>query len=173
MCGCSAGGRQQGCRCDAGGVACRVRADWAIVPERGMKLPAHDVLPFENLSPHPRCRSSVRLRCGRLPRVRLDCDCPVEAAAAKLFAAPFYGGLAQILRRGRRSRCGDTDLASSERWLYADGYRRDAGAVTRRGGILRCVFAQADRPVRFEFFGDEIETIKKFDPRRSGLRLVS
>jgi transcription-repair coupling factor (superfamily II helicase) len=38
------------------------------------------------------------------------------------------------------------------------------GQYTRRGGILDIYSPEADRPVRFEFFGDEIETIKKFDP---------
>ena len=38
------------------------------------------------------------------------------------------------------------------------------GQYTRRGGILDIYSPEADRPVRFEFFGDEIETIRKFDP---------
>jgi len=35
---------------------------------------------------------------------------------------------------------------------------------TRRGGILDVYSPDGDRPVRIEFFGDEIETIRKFDP---------
>jgi transcription-repair coupling factor (superfamily II helicase) len=38
------------------------------------------------------------------------------------------------------------------------------GQFTRRGGILDVYSPEADRPVRLEFFGDEIETIRKFDP---------
>src|ERR1700761_6666308 len=38
------------------------------------------------------------------------------------------------------------------------------GPFTRRGGILDVYSPEADRPVRFEFFGDEIESIRKFDP---------
>jgi transcription-repair coupling factor (superfamily II helicase) len=38
------------------------------------------------------------------------------------------------------------------------------GQFTRRGGILDVYSPEADRPVRIEFFGDEIETIRKFDP---------
>jgi transcription-repair coupling factor (superfamily II helicase) len=38
------------------------------------------------------------------------------------------------------------------------------GQFTRRGGILDVYSPEADRPVRVEFFGDEIETIRKFDP---------
>ena len=47
------------------------------------------------------------------------------------------------------------------------------GQFTRRGGILDVYSPEADRPVRIEFFGDEIETIRKFDPetQRSQRRL--
>jgi transcription-repair coupling factor (superfamily II helicase) len=38
------------------------------------------------------------------------------------------------------------------------------GHFTRRGGILDVYSPEFDRPVRIEFFGDEIETIRKFDP---------
>ena len=38
------------------------------------------------------------------------------------------------------------------------------GQFTRRGGILDVYSPEADRPVRIELFGDEIETIRKFDP---------
>ena len=38
------------------------------------------------------------------------------------------------------------------------------GQFTRRGGILDIYSPEADRPMRIEFFGDEIETIRKFDP---------
>ena len=38
------------------------------------------------------------------------------------------------------------------------------GQFTRRGGILDVYSPETDRPVRIEFFGDEIDTIRKFDP---------
>ena len=38
------------------------------------------------------------------------------------------------------------------------------GQFTRRGGILDIYSPEADRPVRIDFFGDEIESIRKFDP---------
>jgi transcription-repair coupling factor (superfamily II helicase) len=38
------------------------------------------------------------------------------------------------------------------------------GQFTRRGGILDVYSPESDRPVRIEFFGDEIETIRTFDP---------
>ncbi len=38
------------------------------------------------------------------------------------------------------------------------------GQYALRGGILDVYSPEADRPVRIEFFGDEVESIRKFDP---------
>ncbi|MGB7353275.1 MAG: transcription-repair coupling factor [Acidobacteriaceae bacterium] len=137
----------------------------AIPPERVLHLPAHDVLPFENLSPHPdiqeqRAKTLWKIATGEASIV----IAPVEAAAMKLFPAPFYAGLAQVLRRGE-----EVDVETLLAHLTSIGYTRNdivemPGQYTRRGGILDVYSPEADRPVRFEFFGDEIESIRKFDP---------
>ena len=137
----------------------------AIDPARVLRLPAHDVLPFENLSPHPeiqeqRAKTLWKIATGEASIV----VAPVEAAAMKLFPAPFYAGLAQILRRGE-----EVDVDTLLAHLTSIGYTRNdivemPGQFTRRGGILDVYSPEADRPVRFEFFGDEIESIRKFDP---------
>ncbi len=137
----------------------------AIPPDRVLRLPAHDVLPFENLSPHPdvqeqRAKTLWKIATGEASIV----IAPVEAAAMKLFPAPFYAGLAQILRRGE-----EVDVETLLAHLTSIGYTRMdivemPGQFTRRGGILDVYSPEADRPVRFEFFGDEIESIRKFDP---------
>jgi transcription-repair coupling factor (superfamily II helicase) len=137
----------------------------AIPVDRVLRLPAHDVLPFENLSPHPdiqeqRAKTLWKIATGEA----LIVVAPVEAAAMKLFPAPFYAGLAQILRRGE-----EVDVDTLLTHLTSIGYSRNdivemPGQFTRRGGILDIYSPEADRPVRFEFFGDEIESIRKFDP---------
>ncbi|ACO34679.1 MULTISPECIES: transcription-repair coupling factor [Acidobacterium] len=137
----------------------------AIAAERVLKLPAHDVLPFENMSPHPevqeqRATTLWKIATGDAAIV----IAPVEAAAMKLFPAPFYGGLAQVLRRGEEI---DVDMLLTH--LASVGYEQVdvvemPGQYTRRGGILDVYSPEADRPVRMEFFGDEIETMRKFDP---------
>jgi transcription-repair coupling factor (superfamily II helicase) len=137
----------------------------AIPADRVLRLPAHDVLPFENLSPHPdiqeqRAKTLWKIATGEVSIV----VAPVEAAAMKLFPAPFYAGLAQVLRRGE-----EVDVETLLTHLTSIGYTRMdmvemPGQFTRRGGILDVYSPEADRPVRFEFFGDEIESIRKFDP---------
>ena len=152
---------------DAMHLALRAGCDLtgAIPADRVLRLPAHDVLPFENLSPHPdiqeqRAKTLWKIATGEASVV----VAPVEAAAMKLFPAPFYAGLAQILRRGE-----EVDVDTLLTHLTSIGYTRNdivemPGQFTRRGGILDVYSPEADRPVRFEFFGDEIESIRKFDP---------
>jgi hypothetical protein len=152
---------------DAMHLALRAGCDLtgAIPADRVLRLPAHDVLPFENLSPHPdiqeqRAKTLWKIATGEASIV----VAPVESAAMKLFPAPFYAGLAQILRRGE-----EVDVETLLAHLTSIGYSRNdivemPGQFTRRGGILDVYSPEADRPVRFEFFGDEIESIRKFDP---------
>lgn len=74
----------------------------------------------------------------------------------------------QLDRRRRRLRVGDQappeELAA---WLVGHGFQRvDAvelpGEFSRRGGILDIFSPDAEAPFRFEFFGDEIESIRQF-----------
>src|SRR5579884_553350 len=137
----------------------------AIAPERVLRLPAHDVLPFENLSPHPdiqeqRAATLWKMATGAASIV----IAPVEAAAMKFFPAEYYFGLAQTLRRGE-----EIDLDTLIAHLTSVGYSAAdivemPGQFSRRGGILDVYSPEADRPVRVEFFGDEIDSIRKFDP---------
>jgi transcription-repair coupling factor (superfamily II helicase) len=67
------------------------------------------------------------------------------------------------LRRGKREPMEQTIAA-----LVAAGYERVAQVTTRgqfavRGGILDLFSWQAPRPVRAEFFGDDIESLREFD----------
>ena len=53
-------------------------------------------------------------------------------------------------------------------WLVEWGYSRDAevdaaGQFAARGGIIDIFPPTADRPLRVEFFGDEIESIRGFE----------
>jgi transcription-repair coupling factor (superfamily II helicase) len=137
----------------------------SIDPTRVVRLPAHDVLPFENLSPHPDVQEQRASALWKLSTGAVDIlIAPVEAAALKLFDREYYAGLAVTLRRGE-----EVDLEVLTAHLGGVGYTHMdlvemPGQFTRRGGILDVYSPESDRPVRIEFFGDEIETIRKFDP---------
>src|SRR5277367_1709931 len=137
----------------------------AIVPERVLKLPAHDVLPFENLSPHPEVQEQRAATLWKMATGAASIViAPVEAAAMKFFAADYYANLARTLRRGE-----EIDIDALITHLTSVGYNAAdivemPGQFTRRGGILDVYSPEVDRPVRVEFFGDEIDSIRKFDP---------
>src|SRR6185437_11024642 len=137
----------------------------AIDPDRVIRFPAHDVLPFENLSPHPDVQEQRAAALWKLATGAVSIlIAPIEAAALKLFEREYYAGLAVTLRRGE-----EVDIEVLTAHLTAVGYTQMdlvemPGHFTRRGGILDVYSPEADRPVRIEFFGDEIDTIRKFDP---------
>jgi transcription-repair coupling factor (superfamily II helicase) len=137
----------------------------AVDPSRVVRLPAHDVLPFENLSPHPdvqeqRAAALFKLATGAVSIL----IAPAEAAALRLFHRDYYASLAVTVRRGE-----EVDVEVLTGHLASVGYTQMdlvemPGQFTRRGGILDVYSPEADRPLRIEFFGDEIDTIRKFDP---------
>src|SRR5215469_8063475 len=136
----------------------------AIDPSRVVRFPAHDVLPFENLSPHPDVQEQRAAALWKLATNAIDIViAPVESAALKLFDREYYAGLAVQLRRGEEM---DIEVLTSH--LASVGYTQMdlvemPGQFTRRGGILDIYSPEQDRPIRVEFFGDEIDTIRRFD----------
>jgi transcription-repair coupling factor (superfamily II helicase) len=137
----------------------------AIAPEAVVSLPARDVLPFQNLSPHPeiqeeRAAALWKVASGAAEIVVM----PITAVAIRLRSSEYYIDLARTVRRGETI---DTD--AMVRHLNTVGYTATdvvemPGQYALRGGILDVYSPEADRPVRVEFFGDEVESIRKFDP---------
>ena len=127
-------------------------------------LPARDVLPFENLSPHPdiqeqRARALWRMASGTARLV----IAPFAATAVRLREGEFYRSLARQIHRG-----GTVDLEELTEHLNVVGYRRIdvvelPGEYAQRGGILDVYGPEMDRPVRIELFGDEVESVRRFD----------
>jgi transcription-repair coupling factor (superfamily II helicase) len=137
----------------------------AFDPARVVRFPAHDVLPFENLSPHPDVQEQRAAALWKLATGAVSIlIAPVEAAALRLFERDYYASLAVSLKRGE-----EVDVEVLTAHLASVGYTQIdlvemPGQFTRRGGILDVYSPESDRPVRIEFFGDEIDTIRKFDP---------
>jgi transcription-repair coupling factor (superfamily II helicase) len=137
----------------------------ALDAEEVLRLPAHDVLPFENLSPHSeiqeqRASALWKLASGTAKLV----IAPVEAACMRLFARGYYAALALRLRVGEEHL---PDMLVEH--LLSVGYTRVdvvemPGQVSMRGGILDVYGPEMERPVRIDFFGDEIESMRRFDP---------
>jgi len=136
----------------------------AADPASVLHLPAYDVLPFENLSPHPeiqeqRAHALWSIATGGANLVVT----PIKAAAMCMRTAEYYAGLARTLRRSETM-----DPDSLVEHLNIVGYTKAdvvemPGEYALRGGILDVFPPEAERPARIEFFGDEIESIRSFD----------
>src|SRR6201996_3879303 len=130
-----------------------------------LRLPAHDVLPFENLSPHPEIQETRAATLWKIATAQARLViAPVEAACMKLFPRDFYRALTPHLKTGEEYM---PDMLVEH--LLSVGYTKVdvvemPGQVTLRGGILDVYSPEMDRPVRIDFFGDEIESIRRFDP---------
>lgn len=132
---------------------------------RPLLAPAWDVLPGQGLSPHSeikeqRATGLCRLAAGRASIV----VAPVESALQRLRRPEEYLRLSLTLRKGEEAPM--EELAAH---LLSIGYqRRDPvemeGEFSIRGGIFDVFPAEAPRPVRMEFFGDTIESLRQFDP---------
>ncbi len=128
-------------------------------------LPALDVLPGQGLTPHAeiladRAAALDRLAHGRAGIVVV----PIAAALTRLEAPSYYRQLTLTLKV--HEEIGLDDLAQH---LESIGYeRRDpvegVGEYSIRGGIMDVFSPDQAQPVRMEFFGDEIESIRRFDP---------
>jgi transcription-repair coupling factor (superfamily II helicase) len=134
-------------------------------PDTIVSLPARDVLPFQNLSPHPEIQEERATALWKIATGRASIVVsPVSASTILLRAPDYYADLARVLRRGETF-----DLDKLLEHLNTVGYTSSdivemPGQYAARGGILDVYSPEADRPVRVEFFGDEIESMRKFDP---------
>jgi len=137
----------------------------ATDPESIVTLPTRDVLPFQNLSPHPeiqeeRATALWKIATGAVSLV----VAPIAATTIRLASTEYYTDLARTIRRGETF-----DIEALVEHLNTVGYSAAdvvemPGQYALRGGILDVYSPEADRPVRVEFFGDEVESIRKFDP---------
>jgi transcription-repair coupling factor (superfamily II helicase) len=127
-------------------------------------IPALDVLPGQKLSPHTeiaeqRAIGLWRMAAGKAPIT----VAPVGSALLRTQSGDYYQRLAIELRTGE-----ELPLETIEAHLQSIGYEKRepvemTGEYSIRGGILDIFPAENARPLRIEFFGDEIESIRRFD----------
>src|SRR6059058_2737338 len=137
----------------------------AADPATVVALPTRDVLPFQNLSPHPELQEERAVALWKISTGAVSIVVsPIVATALRLRSAEYYADLARVLRRGET-----LDPEPLLRHLNTVGYTSTdvvemPGEYALRGGILDVYPPEADRPLRVEFFGDEVESIRKFEP---------
>ncbi|MDQ2843431.1 MAG: transcription-repair coupling factor [Acidobacteriota bacterium] len=139
-------------------------------------IPALDVLPHQRLSPHSEIAEKRAVGLWRLSTQKVPITIvPLASALLRTESASFYRQLALTLRVLE-----EMALEDLSQHLESIGYQRRepvemVGEYSIRGGIFDVFPAEATRPVRLEFFGDEIESIRQFDieSQRSVLKVNS
>ena len=139
-------------------------------------LPAPDVLPQQRLSIHSEIAERRAIGLWRLSAQKIPITVvPVASALLRTEAPEFYRQLALTLRVGEE--IAQQDLVQH---LESIGYERRepvemVGEYSLRGGIVDIFPAEASRPIRIEFYGDEIESIRQFEveSQRSILKISS
>lgn len=127
-------------------------------------LPALDVLPFQRMSPHADISQQRALTLGRMAAGATCLAVMPAASALTLTEDPaFHLRMSLDLRRGEEVLLDDI-IAH----LDSVGYVRSdpvtmPGEYSVRGGILDIFSPDDPDPVRLEFFGDEIESMRRFD----------
>ena len=128
-------------------------------------LPAHDVLPYENRSPHGEISEDRAVALWRFATGDADLlIVPVQAAVWRMRDREFYAQLARTIVR-------DESIAHEDllEFLSSAGYDRQVtcempGQYAVRGGIIDIYSPETAQPVRVELLGDTIESIRAFDP---------
>jgi transcription-repair coupling factor (superfamily II helicase) len=137
-------------------------------------LPALDVLPLQNLSPHAEICEQRAIGLWRLSTQRAPITVlPVASALLRIHPGDFYRQLALKLRVGD-----EVPLEDLVAHLESVGYTRRepvemVGEYSVRGGILDVFSPEAPNPVRMDLFGDQVDSIRRFDveSQRSVLKL--
>jgi len=138
-----------------------------FAPAMGVvEFPAWDCLPYDRASPHA---AVVARRMAALARLAEPAAGPaillttVNAALQKVPPRSFVSRGSLSIATGNQIRM-DTIV----RWLEDNGFLRsptvrEPGEYAVRGGILDLYAAGAGEPVRLDFFGDTLESIRTFD----------
>jgi|SRR5579859_1793629 len=143
------------------------------LPEQVLFFPDRDALPYERLIENA---ETMQLRMGTLTRLAHAGKTELAASpalvivsSARALTQPIIPpdelrGMLVELRVGE-----EMDLELLLEQCYHLGYEpvaevEEPGQMTHRGGIVDIFPPTLVRPARIEFFGDEIDSIRTFDP---------
>jgi len=131
-----------------------------------IEFPAWDCLPYDRVSPHAGVVAQRMAALARLgaaaagPRIVLT---TVNAAVQRVPRRESVAANAIVARPGAT-----LPMAGLIAWLENNGFIRattvrEPGEYAVRGGIVDLFAPGADEPLRFDFFGDTLESIRRFD----------
>ncbi|GGD98723.1 transcription-repair coupling factor [Gemmobacter megaterium] len=156
-----------------------MRAALAVLaPDRlVLSFPAWDCLPYDRISPNPEvsaARMSVLAALAHGLPVAPIVLTTLSAATQRVPARDSLRTASFVARVGDR-----VDEGALRAFLVRAGFVQtptvtEPGDCALRGGIVDVWPPGIDAPLRLDFFGDQLDTIRRFDPetQRSGDRLT-
>jgi transcription-repair coupling factor (superfamily II helicase) len=138
-----------------------------------LEFPAWDCQPYDRVSPHPGIAAERMTALSRLAHLKAQSGpqsrpsvllATVNAAVQRVPARVRVAGQALSAAPGNM-----LAMDGIVRWLELNGYVRastvrEAGEYAVRGGIIDLFPPGVPDPVRLDFFGDTLESIRAFDP---------
>jgi transcription-repair coupling factor (superfamily II helicase) len=134
-----------------------------------LEFPAWDCLPYDRVSPHAGAVAQRMAALSRLVSVK-GRDRPSVLLTTVNAALQRVPPKALIAKQALSAAPGNViGMDAVMRWLELNGFIRastvrEAGEYAVRGGILDLFAPGMAEPVRLDFFGDTLETIRSFDP---------
>jgi transcription-repair coupling factor (superfamily II helicase) len=133
-----------------------------------LEFPAWDCQPYDRASPHASITAKRMMTLSRLVRTtaRATPCVLLTTVNALLQRVPSR---AYMAKKALSAAPGNSvKLASLAKWLETNGYMRsstvrETGEYAMRGGLLDLFPPGLENPVRLDFFGDQIESIRSFD----------
>jgi len=133
-------------------------------PERAAHFPSRQILPYDFRAPVGEVMGKrISTLSGLLDGVVSVVVAPVRALMEPTIPRTALAGGRISLRTGD-----EVDLDDLVGRLIRFGFRRvgvveEVGDFARRGGLIDFFSPGAEAPVRVEFFGNEVDTIRQFD----------
>ncbi|UFX41646.1 transcription-repair coupling factor [Bradyrhizobium sp. 41S5] len=133
-----------------------------------MQVPAWDCQPYDRVSPHSGILAQRLTALAKLSRL-VGSDKPLIVLTTVNAAVQRVPARDQVAAQALSVAPGNVvPMDSVVAWLEHNGYTRSStvrepGEYAVRGGILDLFPAGLDQPVRFDFFGDSLESIRTFD----------
>jgi transcription-repair coupling factor (superfamily II helicase) len=146
-----------------------------------LDFPAWDCQPYDRVSPNASIAAPRMTVLSRLARTRSSEERPRVLCTTVNAMLQRVPPKAWMERESFSAAPGNAvDMDALTRWLETNGFLRsttvrDTGEYAVRGGILDLFAPGMVQPVRLDFFGDTLESLRAFDPetQRTTMQLRS
>jgi transcription-repair coupling factor (superfamily II helicase) len=134
-----------------------------------LEFPAWDCLPYDRVSPHAAVVAQRMTTLARLARVK-GRERPAVLLTTVNAILQRVPARETVARQSLAAAPGNVlPMAGITQWLELNGFTRastvrEPGDYALRGGILDLFPPGMNEPVRLDFFGDTLESIRSFDP---------